>query len=99
MPEIPDVGAIAQQAKARIKRIEDQLKQHHVLIDELERLRAALVRLEDQGRSRVSTGRRNRKPAARAPWPCSARAARAPASQRGRAKRCASALTRSRPDR
>jgi hypothetical protein len=32
MPEIPDVGAIAQQVKARIKRIEDQLKQHHVLI-------------------------------------------------------------------
>ena len=28
MPEIPDVGAIAQQVKARIKHIEDQLKQH-----------------------------------------------------------------------
>jgi hypothetical protein len=63
MPEIPDVGAIAQQVKARIKQIEDQLKQHHVLTDELERLRAALVRLEGQARSRVNTGRRNRKPA------------------------------------
>ena len=28
MPEIPDVSAIAQQVKARIKQIEDQLKQH-----------------------------------------------------------------------
>ena len=64
MPEIPDVSAIAQQVKARIKHIEEQLKQHHVLTDELERLRAALVRLEGQARSRVSTGRRNRKPAA-----------------------------------
>ena len=63
MPEIPDVSAIAQQVKARIKHIEDQLKQHHVLTDELERLRAALVRLEGQARSRVSTGRGNRKPA------------------------------------
>ena len=60
MSEIPDVGAIAQQVKARIKHIEDQLKQHHVLTDELERLRAALVRLEGQARSRVSTGRGNR---------------------------------------
>ena len=33
MPEIPDVSAIAQQIKARIKHIEDQLKQHHVLTD------------------------------------------------------------------
>ena len=64
MPEIPDVSAIAQQIKARIKHIEDQLKQHHVLTDELERLRAALVRLEGQARSRVGTGGRNRKPAA-----------------------------------
>jgi hypothetical protein len=42
MPELPDAGAIAQQVKARIKQIEDQLKQHHKLTDELERLRAAL---------------------------------------------------------
>ena len=67
MPEIPDVSAIAQQVKARIKHIEDQLKQYHVLTDELERLRAALVRLEGQARWRVSTGRRNRKPPARLP--------------------------------
>ena len=63
MPEIPDVSAIAQQVKARIEHIEDQLKQHHVLTDELDRLRAALVGLEGQARSRVKSGRRNRKPA------------------------------------
>jgi hypothetical protein len=37
MPEIRDVGAIAQQVKARIKHIEDQLKQHHKLNEELDR--------------------------------------------------------------
>jgi len=43
MPEIPDVSAIAQQVKARIKHIEEQLKQHDKLTDELERLRDALT--------------------------------------------------------
>ena len=87
MPEIPDVSAIAQQVKARIKHIEDQLKQHHVLTDELERLRAALVRLEGQARSRVSTGRRSRKPA-QAPTRTAARARAAkPASAPARAPR------------
>jgi predicted Rossmann fold nucleotide-binding protein DprA/Smf involved in DNA uptake len=60
MPEIPDVSGITQQVKARIKQIEDQLKQHDKLSDELNRLRGALSRLEDQARTR--TGRRNRKP-------------------------------------
>jgi predicted Rossmann fold nucleotide-binding protein DprA/Smf involved in DNA uptake len=59
MPEIPDVSGIAQQVKARIKQIEDQLEQHDKLSDELNRLRGALSRLEDQARTR--TGRRNRK--------------------------------------
>jgi predicted Rossmann fold nucleotide-binding protein DprA/Smf involved in DNA uptake len=83
MPEIPEVSAIAQQVKARIKHIEEQLKQHHVLTDELDRLRAALVGLEGQARSRVNTGRRNRKPAAAptrtAPRARAAEPARAPA--------------------
>jgi CRP-like cAMP-binding protein len=57
MPEIPDVGAIAQQVKARIKQIEDQLKQHQTLTDELERLRGALERLEGEARSLVRRGR------------------------------------------
>ena len=86
MPEIPDVSAIAQQVKARIKHIEDQLKQHHVLTDELERLRAALVRLEGQARSRVTTGRRS-KPAP-APTRSAARERAAkPASAPARAPR------------
>ncbi len=65
MPEIPDVSAIAQQVKARIKQIEDQLKQHRHLTDELERLRGALSRLEGEARSRVRAGRRNRTPTAK----------------------------------
>ena len=63
MPDIPDVGAIAQQVKARIKHIEDQLKQHNKLNEELDRLRDALSRLEGGARSRVGVPRRGRKPA------------------------------------
>jgi CRP-like cAMP-binding protein len=63
MPEVPDVGAIAQQVKARIKQIEDQLRQHERLTNELERLRDALTRLEGAARSRVSaSGRSAAKP-------------------------------------
>ena len=82
MPEIPDVGAIAQQVKARIKHIEDQLKQHQRLNDELERLRDALSRLEGGARSRVGASaatpspRQSPPPAPRAHPP---RAASAPA--------------------
>ncbi|MEY2456530.1 MAG: hypothetical protein QOK06_1624 [Acidimicrobiaceae bacterium] len=65
MPEVPDVGAIAQHVKARIKHIEDQLKRHQTLTDELERLRDALTRLEGAARSRVSAGPRGRRPAAK----------------------------------
>ena len=77
MPEIPDVSAIAQQVKARIKHIEDQLKQHHRLSEELERLRDALSRLEGGARSRVGAPRRDRKPT---PKPAST-SARAPRGQ------------------
>src|SRR5215217_8102477 len=65
MPEIPDVSAIAKQVRARINHIEDQLKRHRNLADELERLRDALARLEGGARSRVSSGRRNRTPTAK----------------------------------
>jgi predicted Rossmann fold nucleotide-binding protein DprA/Smf involved in DNA uptake len=60
MPDIPDVSTIAQQVKARIKHIEEQLTQQHKLTDELERLRGALTRLEGEARSRVTTARRGR---------------------------------------
>jgi hypothetical protein len=85
MPEIPDVGAIAQQVKARSMHIEDQLKQHHKLSDELERLRDALTRLEGGARSRVGAARRNRKPTPTASAPRT-RAAK-PASVPARAPR------------
>jgi predicted Rossmann fold nucleotide-binding protein DprA/Smf involved in DNA uptake len=87
MPEIPDVSAIAQQVKARIKQIEDQLKQQHKLTDELERLRDALSRLEGEARSRVSTGRRNRKPPAEPAGSATRSRAARPASAPARAPR------------
>jgi predicted Rossmann fold nucleotide-binding protein DprA/Smf involved in DNA uptake len=79
MPEISDVSAIAQQVKARIKHIEEQLKQHDKLTDELERLRGALSRLEGEARSRVSTTRRNQKSAGSAARTRAAKPVRAPA--------------------
>jgi|SRR6188472_1596029 CRP-like cAMP-binding protein len=59
MAEIPGVGAIVEQIKARIGQIEQQLKQHRDLSDELERLREALSRLERGVGTRVR-GRRAR---------------------------------------
>jgi predicted Rossmann fold nucleotide-binding protein DprA/Smf involved in DNA uptake len=60
MANIPGVSAITDQVKARITQIEEQLKQHQNLNDELERLRGALSRLEGEVRSRVNAGRRGR---------------------------------------
>jgi predicted Rossmann fold nucleotide-binding protein DprA/Smf involved in DNA uptake len=80
MPEIPDVSAIAKQVKARIKHIEDQLKRHRNLADELERLRDALARLEGGARSRVSSNRKpTAKPAGSTTRPRAAKPASAPA--------------------
>jgi predicted Rossmann fold nucleotide-binding protein DprA/Smf involved in DNA uptake len=87
MPEILDVSAIAQQVKARIKQIEDQLIQQDELNDELERLRNALSRLEGEARSRASNGRRNRKPTARPAGGSTRTRAAKPASSRARAPR------------
>ena len=86
MPDIPDVGAIAKQVKARIKQIEDQLGQRERLTDELGRLREALRRLEGQARSRVSDARHRRTPADRAAGAASAGAAKR-AGTRARAPR------------
>ena len=57
MVEVPGVGAIVEQIKARIGHIEEQLKQHRDLSNELERLRDALGRLEGGVGARVR-GRR-----------------------------------------
>jgi Fic family protein len=63
---ILDVSAITDQIKARIAQLEEQLKQHQNLSDELKRLRGALARLEGEVRSRVNVGRRGRKARPRA---------------------------------
>lgn len=57
MPTVPDVRAIVEQIKARIADIEEQLKQHRDLNEELDRLRGALSRLEGDVTARVR-GRR-----------------------------------------
>jgi CRP-like cAMP-binding protein len=87
MPEVPDVSAIVEQVKARIKQIETELARHERLGDELARLRDALGRLEGAARSQVSRRRRGR-PAARKPA-SQARPARTPRreSAAGRAPR------------
>jgi hypothetical protein len=46
MAEVPGVGAIVEGIKARIAQIEEQLRRHRDLSDELDRLRDALGRLE-----------------------------------------------------
>jgi DNA-binding transcriptional ArsR family regulator len=63
MAEIPRVSAIIEGIKARIGQIEEQLRQHRDLSDELERLRGALERLEGGVSMRVR-GRRASAPTA-----------------------------------
>jgi hypothetical protein len=65
MPPIPDVSAIVESVKARIKQIEGELAKHERLGEELERLREALGRLEGAARSRVSGRREAARPAGR----------------------------------
>lgn len=57
MAQVPDVRTIVDQIKARIADIEDQLKQHRDLSEELDRLRGALSRLVGDVSDRVR-GRR-----------------------------------------
>jgi CRP-like cAMP-binding protein len=87
MPEIPDVSAIAQQVKARIKHIEAQLKQHEKLTDELARLRDALSRLEGEARSRVGRGGRGGQPTTTPDTSATVARAAKPANANGRAPR------------
>jgi Bacterial regulatory protein, arsR family len=54
-----EVSDIARSIKGRIREVEEQLKDHKALSDELERLKGALGRLEGGVRSRVD-GRRRR---------------------------------------
>jgi predicted Rossmann fold nucleotide-binding protein DprA/Smf involved in DNA uptake len=67
MAQVPDVRTIVDQIKARIADIEEQLKQHHDLSDELDRLRGALGRLEGDVSARVGGRRGPAKSSARTP--------------------------------
>src|SRR6476620_2211493 len=58
-----EVSDIARSIKGRIREVEEQLKNHKALSDELERLKGALGRLEGGVRSRVDGRRRHRRPA------------------------------------
>ena len=57
-----DVSDIARSIQARIREVEEQLKHHKALSDELERLKGALSRLEGGVRSRVGGARRRQRP-------------------------------------
>ncbi len=59
-----EVSDIARSIKGRIREVEEQLKDHTALSDELERLKGALSRLEGGVRSRVDGRRRRQRPAA-----------------------------------
>ena len=57
-----EVSDIARSIKGRIREVEEQLKDHRALSDELERLKGALGRLEGGVRSRVDGRRRRQRP-------------------------------------
>jgi hypothetical protein len=57
-----EVSDIARSIKGRIREVEEQLKDHKALSDELERLKGALSRLEGGVRSRVDGRRRPQRP-------------------------------------
>ena len=57
-----EVSDIARSIKGRIREVEEQLKDHKALSDELERLKGALSRLEGEVRARVDGRRRRQRP-------------------------------------
>ncbi len=57
-----EVSDIARSINGRIREVEEQLKDHKSLSDELERLNGALSRLEDGVRSRVDGTRHRQRP-------------------------------------
>ena len=88
-----EVSDIARSIKGRIREVEQQLKDHKALSDELERLKGALSRLEGGVRSRVDGRRRRQRPVTQpAPRPRQRRTPRrrgapAPARQGVRTRR------------
>ena len=59
-----EMSDIARSIKGRIREVEEQLKHHQALSDELERLKRALGRLEGGVRSRVDGRRPRQQPVA-----------------------------------
>ncbi len=57
-----EVSDIARSIRGRIREVEEQLKDHEALSDELGRLKGALSRLEGGVRSRVDSTRHRRRP-------------------------------------
>jgi predicted Rossmann fold nucleotide-binding protein DprA/Smf involved in DNA uptake len=57
-----EVSDIARSIKGRIREVEEQLKDHRALSDELGRLKDALSRLEGGVRARVDVRRRRERP-------------------------------------
>ena len=62
-----EVSDIARSIKGRIREVEEQLKDHKALRDELDRLKGALSRLEGEMRGRVDSRRRRRRPVTQPP--------------------------------
>jgi predicted Rossmann fold nucleotide-binding protein DprA/Smf involved in DNA uptake len=85
MAEVPGVAAIVEQIKARIAQIEEQLRQHRDLGDELERLRGALGRLERGVGARVRDRRAQPQTASRPRTAAATTKAAGAASKRRRA--------------
>jgi hypothetical protein len=80
MPKGPDVSVIFDQIKVRLKQIEDQVRQHQRVVDELERLRDVVADLEHAIVSRLGGGQPPAAtPAEPATRPSAARATKAPA--------------------
>ncbi len=59
-----EVSDIARSIKGRIREVEEQLKDHQALSDELERLKGALSRLDGGVRARVDGTHRRQRPVA-----------------------------------
>ena len=63
MPDKIEVSDIADSLRQRIREVEEKLKEHKSLSDELERLQGALRRLEGVMRPRATAGHRGRRSA------------------------------------
>ena len=62
-----EVSDIARSIKVRIREVEEQLKDHKALSDELERLKRALSRMEGGVRGRVDSRRGRQRPVTQPP--------------------------------